>query len=152
MKVLVAIDGSRQSEEALDVCRNFIRANDVVEVVSVVAPHYPVGTEPFNVSAEFYAKLTEEEQRQAEGLLAETEAKTRQQFGDGVQVSTKLLNGIPGQEISDEAEKWGADLIVVGSHGYGFWQRAWLGSVSDAVVHHAPCSVMVVKSHSKTEH
>src|SRR5215213_10982752 len=65
-------------------------------------------------------------------------------------LSTHILCGSPEQSIVAEAEDWGADLIVVGSHGYGFWERMFLGSVSNAVVHHASCSVLVVrKSASK---
>jgi len=47
--------------------------------------------------------------------------------------------------ILDEAESWGADLIVLGSHGYNAWKRFLLGSVSQAVVSHAKCSVEVVR-------
>jgi nucleotide-binding universal stress UspA family protein len=52
--------------------------------------------------------------------------------------------------ILDEAESWGADLIVVGSHGYRAWERFLLGSVSQSVVSHAKCSVEVVRC--KTGH
>ena len=47
--------------------------------------------------------------------------------------------------ILDEAQRWGADLIVVGSHGYRAWERFLLGSVSQMVVSHAKCSVEVVR-------
>ena len=60
-------------------------------------------------------------------------------------LTTEVLCGPPAQEIVQQAEDWGADLVVVGSHGYGFWSRALLGSVSNSVVHHAPCSVLVVR-------
>ena len=45
----------------------------------------------------------------------------------------------------EEAEKWGADLIVMGSRGLGAWNRLLLGSVSDSVVHHAKSSVEIVR-------
>ena len=56
-----------------------------------------------------------------------------------------LAPGAPRPVILDEAENWGADLIVMGSHGYGAWKRFLLGSVSQAVVSHAKCSVEVVR-------
>jgi nucleotide-binding universal stress UspA family protein len=56
-----------------------------------------------------------------------------------------LVPGSPRPVILDEAEDWGADLIVVGSHGYSAWKRLVLGSVSQAVVSHAKCSVEVVR-------
>jgi len=48
--------------------------------------------------------------------------------------------------IVEAAEEWDADMIVVGSHGHGFWGRLALGSVSDAVIHQAPCSVLIAKA------
>ena len=53
--------------------------------------------------------------------------------------------------ILDEAESWGADLIVLVSHGYGPLKRFLLGSVSQAVVSHAKCSVEVVRCVSVDE-
>jgi nucleotide-binding universal stress UspA family protein len=53
--------------------------------------------------------------------------------------------GMPEQILLETAKEWNADLIVVGSHGRGFWGRMLLGSVTDALVHHAPCSVLVVR-------
>lgn len=53
--------------------------------------------------------------------------------------------GSPKQVILDEAESWVADLIIVGSHGYGAWDRFLLGSVSNAVATHAKCSVEIVR-------
>ena len=53
--------------------------------------------------------------------------------------------GFPKQIILDEAEGWGADLIVVGSHGRGLMGRFLLGSVSQAVALNARCSVEIVR-------
>jgi nucleotide-binding universal stress UspA family protein len=58
-----------------------------------------------------------------------------------------VLSGSPGATIVDEAERWKADLIVLGSHGFGPLRRCVLGSVSLAVVLHAHCSVQVARSH-----
>ena len=54
-------------------------------------------------------------------------------------------NGSAREVILDEAERWYADLIVLGSHGYSGWQRFLLGSVSHAVATHAHCSVEIVR-------
>ncbi len=63
----------------------------------------------------------------------------------GLQVSTQVLEGSPKKMIVEEAERWGADLILVGSHGHGPAERFLLGSVAQAVAVHAPCSVEIVR-------
>jgi nucleotide-binding universal stress UspA family protein len=61
-------------------------------------------------------------------------------------VTTEIVpEGDPRTAILDAAEKWPADLIVVGSHGRSGLDRFLLGSVSERVVRHAPCSVEVVR-------
>ena len=64
------------------------------------------------------------------------------------QVSTSFLiwEGDPAESIVEAAKSEGADIIVVGSHGRAALGRALIGSVSDQVVRHAPCPVMVVRS------
>lgn len=62
-----------------------------------------------------------------------------------ITIEGHFLVGPPRSVILDEAESWGADLIVVGSHGYGRWERFLLGSVSQSIVSHAKCSVEVVR-------
>jgi nucleotide-binding universal stress UspA family protein len=67
------------------------------------------------------------------------------QSASRLRVTQALLEGRPKDAIVTEAERWGADLVVVGSHGYGPIRRFFLGSVSLFVAHHAPCSVLVVR-------
>jgi nucleotide-binding universal stress UspA family protein len=57
-----------------------------------------------------------------------------------------ILPGSPKAVILEEAEAFGADLIVVGSHGHGALERFLLGSVSQAMTLHARCSVEIVRS------
>ena len=98
------------------------------------------------LSADYIAELDEESKKLAQEAASHAEAEIRRKLPDiGANLTTSVEVGPPAQVIVEEAEDWGADLIVVGSHGYGFWQRALLGSVSNAVVHHAPCSVLVVR-------
>ena len=66
-------------------------------------------------------------------------------------MSTRVREGVPKDVIVEEAREWGADLIVLGSHGHGFVKRLVLGSVAAAVVASAPCSVQVVRSKQATQ-
>jgi len=68
----------------------------------------------------------------------------------GAQAAEMLWEGEPGETIVEAAAAEGADLIVVGSHGRGAVGRLFLGSVSDYVVRHARCPVMVVRPSSTT--
>jgi nucleotide-binding universal stress UspA family protein len=84
--------------------------------------------------------------KKATDVVDQAAEEIRKDYPDlGTQLTTKVVKGSPNQEIVEEAENWGADLIIMGSHGYGFWRRSLLGSVSESVVHLAPCSVLVVK-------
>ena len=64
----------------------------------------------------------------------------------GVAVDFLVWEGDPGEAIIDAAQAEGADMIVVGSHGRGTVGRVLIGSVSDHVVRHASCPVLVVRS------
>jgi nucleotide-binding universal stress UspA family protein len=77
-------------------------------------------------------------------LLDDAVARLKQRAPD-LQIIPALLEGRPKDVILDEAEQWGADLIVVGSNGYGTIKRLFLGSVSLAVALNAPCSVEIVR-------
>lgn len=63
----------------------------------------------------------------------------------GLKATTAVLSGKPKEVILEEAKKWNADLIVVGSHGRRGFKRFLLGSVSEAVAMKAHCSVVVVR-------
>jgi nucleotide-binding universal stress UspA family protein len=65
--------------------------------------------------------------------------------GEGVEVSFLVWEGDPGDMIVEAAEAEHADMVVVGSHGRGAVGRFFLGSVSEHVVRHAPCPVLVVR-------
>lgn len=61
-------------------------------------------------------------------------------------MTTQVLERAPKTAIVEEAERWGTDLVVLGTHGHGPAGRFLLGSVAHSVVLHAPCSVEVVRS------
>lgn len=62
----------------------------------------------------------------------------------GIEVESHVVPASGAEAILDVAAEIGADLVVVGSHGYGAGQRLLRGSVSTKVAHHAPCSVLIV--------
>ena len=70
----------------------------------------------------------------------------------GVAVDFLVWEGDPGEAIIDAAQAEGADMIVVGSHGRGTVGRFLIGSVSDHVVRHASCPVLVVRSAGPSTH
>jgi nucleotide-binding universal stress UspA family protein len=66
----------------------------------------------------------------------------------GVAVETRVERGVPGAVLCEVADTLGADVVVVGSRGRGAIRRLVLGSVSNYVVHNAPCPVLVVRAGS----
>ena len=62
----------------------------------------------------------------------------------GIPTESKCEVGHPGSLIRDLAKNWNADLIVMGRRGLSSLQEVFLGSVSNYILHHAPCSVLVV--------
>jgi nucleotide-binding universal stress UspA family protein len=68
-------------------------------------------------------------------------------------ISTEFTQnfGSPGRTICDLARNWGADLIVVGRRGHSGLTELFLGSVSNYVLHHAPCSVHIIHPSLPTE-
>jgi nucleotide-binding universal stress UspA family protein len=84
----------------------------------------------------------EESAQEAKALVAKTADAVR---SAGISVTTSIVQGEPKSAIIDDAEAWGADLIVLGSHGRKGLQRFMLGSVSETVLRHAHCSVEIVR-------
>ena len=63
----------------------------------------------------------------------------------GVRIETLMMHGVPHKAILDRAEEWGADCIVMGTHGRTGFERALAGSVSERVVRLASCPVLVTR-------
>ena len=92
-------------------------------------------------------KFEEYEQQQAEFLSS----LTQKAIAAGVNAEYTQLNGTPGWEICELASIWSADLILVGSRGLKGLKEMFLGSVSNYVTHHAPCSVLLVRTDTDCE-
>lgn len=147
MKVLFASDGGRQSDAAIEAVKKFsLRQGDEVKIISVVDMALPMAIDIYGGYLPDTAELEKTARENAAKIVADAAEKVRN-FAEsaGVAISTDVLFGSPDSRIVETAEEWKADLIVVGSHGYSRWERLLLGSVSDSVVHHAPCSVLVVR-------
>jgi nucleotide-binding universal stress UspA family protein len=146
MRILLAIDGSSFSEAAVaEVASKPWPANSEVKIISVaelpILPAVDVWTPTDNYFQEI-EKLAEE---QAQRIVSRAADELRNRQGDKLRITTEVIVGHPRSVITHEAETWGADLIVVGSHGYRGLTRLWLGSVSQTVASHAKCSVEIVR-------
>jgi universal stress protein A len=148
MKIILATDGTKQSDAAIDITKNLkLDDGDEIQVISVVDMALPLSVDLYAG----YQPSTEEIENavieNARAILETTGNKLREIFAHkNISILTELLNGSPESRIVEKAEEIEADLIIVGSHGYNRWERLLLGSVSDSVIHHAPCSVLVVRS------
>ncbi len=148
MKILLATDGTRYSDSAVGILKNFsFSDNDEIKIVSVVDMAVPLAIDLYAGYLPTTTEIEKTARENAEKVLDTTAQKIKEMFSDkNVLVSTEILFGSPESRIVETAEEIYADLIIVGSHGYNRWERLLLGSVSDSVVHHAPCSVLVVRS------
>jgi nucleotide-binding universal stress UspA family protein len=148
MKVILATDGTKQSEAAIEITKKLnLKPGDEIRVISVVDMALPLSVDIYAGYQPSTEEIENAVKENAEKILAMTGNKLQEIFGNqNINIMTELLNGSPESRIVEKAEETNADLIIVGSHGYNRWERLLLGSVSDSVIHHAPCSVLVVRS------
>jgi nucleotide-binding universal stress UspA family protein len=134
MKMLLAYDGSDGARRALDVVLELARSTDSVTVVGV-AEGIPLfgyaGTLP-----------SPEQEAERDRRIAEAESAISAR---GVAVTFAVQSGDPATAILEIAEKEHIDLIVMGTRGLGTAERWLMGSVSDKVLHHAHCNVLVAR-------
>jgi nucleotide-binding universal stress UspA family protein len=146
MKILLATDGSPCSVAAIDeVARRPWPVDSQVRVVSIVERPAPLVAEPHLMASGYFEEAEKICRRQAEDAVKLAAEKLRSGRNGDPLISAQVLDGSAKRTIVEEAETWGADLVVVGSHGYRSWERMLLGSVSQAVAAHAKCSVEIVR-------
>ena len=143
MKILLAIDDSKFSEAATKavIAQCKPQSTEVRVLYVVETPSLLVTREMGGYDSSFEVAW-EAQRKQGKELVAKTAEVLR---SHGLKCTAELHEGDAKSKILEEAEKWGADLIVLGSHGRKGLERFLLGSVSDAVAHHARCSVEVVR-------
>jgi nucleotide-binding universal stress UspA family protein len=141
-KILLATDGSEEAELALRTAVDIANStNSELHAVTVAREYHPGYDIP-----EYGGQLEEvlrRLERQAQELL-DGQAKKIEEAGGKV-ARAHLRMGRPDEQVVSVADEMGAGLIVVGSRGLGGIRRALMGSVSDSVVHHAHCPVLVVR-------
>ncbi len=148
MKILIATDGSDFSNEAIKKCCRMIitGADTAIKVISVYEGVPILGTEPFAVSLDYVNEANKALKIEAERQVFEAVKLIQELLPETkADLTTKVEMGIPERNVVETAREWQADLIVVGSHGRGFWGRAMIGSTSDAIIHNSPCPVLVVR-------
>ena len=143
MKILLAVDESSHSAEAVQVVADRPWPPDtVVRVLTVVQPFVPPAAEFAYDAVGAMQQVWQDRRDRAGGVV---EAVARMLHDKGLTAEPFVCDGDPRSTIVDEAKEWGADLIVLGSHGHTGITRWLLGSVAQSVVSHAPCSVEVVR-------
>ena len=142
--IVVGTDGSSTAQEAVRQAADLAKRLDAL--IYIVSAYEPVSE----------GRLREERQQIPEDLqwmvnpredveeaLKEGAAALQD---DGLRVETLAREGDPADAILDVAEEKGADLIVVGNKGMTGAKRFVLGSVPNAIAHHAPCDVLIVRT------
>lgn len=151
---MLAVDGSECSANAVkEVATRPWPDGTEVRVLSVtgIPIPYPV-PDPFLVLEATRVNLMRDEHARLEVFVEEMKNSLNSAaLGEKLKIDTHVIEGSPKEVIVEEAEQWHADLIVVGSHGYGNVKKFALGSVSQAVASHAPCSVEIVREKTETQ-
>lgn len=152
-KVLVAMDAA-SSQQVFDTAVSLAKANNANLMLLHVLSEEEVGSPtPILPSLEYYPSVHEknwelyQEQRKACAKQGLEMLRSRQEQAAAAEVSAEFtqLSGSPGRAICELARNWGADLIITGRRERSGLSELFLGSVSNYVLHHAPCSVLIVQ-------
>ena len=141
-KILAAVDGSEIATEAARTAAGLAAAvGGQFALVSVFDPSVVLSVEGGPTAIELAGILREDARRALDMAAKEASA---------CPAAARLVReGSPGAEIRAAAVEWGADLIVLGTHGRGGLKRLLLGSTAESVLRHAPCPVLVVPASAR---
>jgi nucleotide-binding universal stress UspA family protein len=143
-RIVVGTDGSETAGEAVRQAVDFAKlAGATLSIVSAYSPvsERKVKDEQRDAPADVQYEIGPRENVNLTLDAAAAEARK-----DGIEVQTHPVEGDPAEAILSVAEETKADLIVVGNKGMTGARRFILGSVPNNISHHAPCSVMIVRT------
>ncbi len=122
---------------------NCVTINSLGETAVPIPVDLGMNVDLMNQAYQAQRLRLESQEKQASGFLKNySDAAAKQ----GLQVEFDCkMDGDPGHSVCESAQNWGADLIVLGRRGRTGFAEAFLGSVSNYVVHHASCSVFVIQ-------
>jgi nucleotide-binding universal stress UspA family protein len=149
MRILLAVDGSDFSDAAVEEIANRPwPGGSEVHVISVIHLPFTPNEETWSLPESYYFKLENAERERAAVAIDRAISRLRESNSTReapLTLTSEVVVGHPEEGIIETAKKWGADLVALGAHGYRGFTRFLLGSVSQAVASHAPCSVEVVR-------
>jgi len=142
-KILLATDGSEEAALAATTAADLAQKTGSELHIVNIRPA-PVYIEPTSEVVHWISSIEERERKEAQRLL---DAQAEQIKALGATVAQPHVRlGRPDEEIVFLAEEIGAGLIAIGSRGLGGMRRVLVGSVSDSVVRHAHCPVLVMRA------
>jgi nucleotide-binding universal stress UspA family protein len=145
-KILLATDGSREAKLAFASAAELSQKTGS-ELHIVYVGHMPLlsyeSPGATTLDPDLWRRMQEDAEQEARTKLDEQAQQVRENGGEVAEAHARL--GRPDAQIVGLADELGAGLIVLGSRGLGPLRRALMGSVSDCVVRHAHCPVLVVR-------
>lgn len=138
--ILVPVDFSRHADPVIEWAAHLAEQHGS-RLVLLHAYHLPVEfqqVEGAYLPPDFWTKVKSEAEQ---GLAAHVEALRRR----GLEAEAVVREGYPASVIEEEAERLGADLVVIGTRGLTGLRHLLLGSIAERVVQKAPCAVLTVK-------
>jgi nucleotide-binding universal stress UspA family protein len=145
-KILLATDSSEEAELALSTAIDLANSTNSQLHVVTVGPWNPdpsYASHEASLRWETYEQASEAIGKEVQEILDNQVRKIEE--GGGTVQEAHLRRGRKDEEIVRVGEEIGAGLIVMGSRGLGGVRRALMGSVSDSVIRHAHCPVLVVR-------
>ena len=143
-KILVPLDGSPLAEQAIPYATELCKGSTEVTLFQVV--HLPLPLAAPDVGMSTPIPDSEARLKEAREYLQAIAARLRQ---DGVRVKTEVIErDVVADAIVAHATEHQCDLIAMTTHGRSGLSRLLFGSVAESVVRHAPCPVLLIRSHA----